>query len=90
MATTKKSAGKKKKSGGTAKRQLVAETPITIGPGSFFLDFKHGDFDQSGSTHNHKNPNAAITHLTIVSAELPGKILDMIVKKPMSIVVLYK
>ena len=89
MATTKKSAGKKKKSGGTAKRTVFAETPITIGPGSFFLNFKHGDFNQSSGTHTHKSATAAITHLTVVSAELTDPI-DMDVTKPMTIIVHYK
>lgn len=89
MATTKKSAGRKKRKGGIAKRTVVAETPITIGPGSFFLHFKHGDFNQNGSTHNHKDAGATITHLTVVSPELTDPI-DMDVTKPMTIIVRYK
>jgi hypothetical protein len=77
----------KKKMAGT-RGPLVAAgpSPITIGGGSLFINFKRSDFQKNGDTDNHKNPSVKITHLRIVSSEHS---VNMAVTQPMDIVVDY-
>jgi hypothetical protein len=74
---TKKKPGKKRATKKTASKssagaplslKAAGGSPIIIDGGSVILNFAHGEFNQSGNTHKHKDAAAGIRDIRVTGA----------------------